>query len=120
MNAVRREQERVETAGTDTINSSQYDSDDDLAVFDAGRAPTQPFNPDSSSRSRSQQQQHYASNPDPFANEGGVYDSYVGQNQNPASYGGGQAANRFGTAVDVSTQHMQQGGDDDDTYDPYL
>lgn len=91
-------------------------------MFDSSRTPTTGASPYSSSGARPAQQ-HYASNPDPFANSQGAYDSYAGgQSQNPASYGGGQAANRFGTAVDVSTQSMSRGkgGYDDDAYDPYL
>ena len=91
----------------------QYDSDDeDLAVFTAGRAP--PTTSTNSYAARPGQPEHYASNADPFANgSSGAYDSFE-QNQNPASYGGGQAENRFGTGVDNGAQ-----GRYDDSYEPY-
>jgi hypothetical protein len=104
--------------------TSQYDSDDDdIAVFSPGRVPppgSQPYG--GSSAGTRPAQQHFTSNANPFSNSQGVYDSYGGQSQNPASYGGGQAANRFGTAVDASTQSMGKGrgGYDDGAYDPYL
>lgn len=129
MNSVRRDREHVARSASQLTLSrlplvQNYDSDDeDLAVFDSSnRTPTSAASPYSSS-SGARPAQHFASNPDPFANSRGAYDPYAsGQSQNPASYGGGQAANRFGTAVDVSTQSMSRGqtGGYNDAYDPYL
>lgn len=107
------------------LKPQQYDSDeDDLAVFDAARrpsattgplygAPDSPHARGSRAAAGSRTGDHYASNPDPFANSQGVYDPYNGQDENTAAYGGGQAANQFGTAVDVKRY-------DAEPYDPFL
>ncbi|SCV68524.1 BQ2448_645 [Microbotryum intermedium] len=88
------------------LHHRQYDSDDeDLAIYSPGRTPdpnAQPYGRRGRGSSNAAQQ-HFASNTDPFANQNGVYDdTYGGQSQNPAAYGGGQAASRFGPAVDAS------------------
>ncbi|GAA5937294.1 hypothetical protein JCM1841_006032 [Sporobolomyces salmonicolor] len=88
--------------------------DEDLAVFSAGREPLPRDGPYTSSAA--QPSQSTASSSNPFSNTRGTYSPY-GQSQNPASYGGGLAANRFGTAVDVSNQSLGKGGYDD--YNPY-
>ncbi|GAA5846250.1 hypothetical protein JCM3766R1_000765 [Sporobolomyces carnicolor] len=80
--------------------------DEDLPVFSPGSRPP-PAN-SASFQSRSAE--------NPFSNSRGTYDPY-GQSQNPASYGGGRAANAFGTAVDVSNQSLGKGGYDD--YNPF-
>ncbi|GAA5879366.1 hypothetical protein JCM1840_006023, partial [Sporobolomyces johnsonii] len=87
--------------------------DEDLAVFSPGREPLPRDGPYTSA---AQPSQSTASSSNPFSNTRGTYDPY-GQSQNPASYGGGQAANRFGTAVDVSNQSLGKGDYDD--YNPY-
>ena len=95
---------------------AQYDSEDeDLSVFSPGRTPPQSSTPSYPARNYAQggaspAPHHYASNPDPFANQHGQYDPYS-QSQNPASYSGGQPANKFGTAVDGPRQRT--------AYDPY-
>ncbi|GAA5828011.1 hypothetical protein JCM11251_005690 [Rhodosporidiobolus azoricus] len=94
-----------------------YDSDDeDLPVFSPGHPPSQPYTVPSLQPVASSS----SSSANPFSNAGGQYDPY-GQSQNPATYGGGQAANRFGTAVDVSNQNLGPGkvGGGYDDYNPY-
>jgi phospholipid-transporting ATPase len=94
--------------------TSQFDSDDeDLSVFTPGQEPAP-----SSSRLASR----YAptsSAANPFSNTRGTYDPALGgQSQNPASYGGGQAANQFGTAVDGRGAVGRYDAAEDD-YNPY-
>ncbi|BGP52544.1 aminophospholipid translocase [Rhodotorula sphaerocarpa] len=98
-----------------------FDSDDeDLAIYTPGLQPAPrnnpygPTNATSAATAGTSLGNGHRSSPslDPFSNTRGVYDPY-GQSQNPASYGGGQAANRFGTAVDLSTQGIGRDDDDD-------
>ncbi|BGP12149.1 hypothetical protein JCM10213_004714 [Rhodosporidiobolus nylandii] len=107
-----------------------FDSDDeDLAVFSAGHPPQNPYLPSSSSFSSAQPSTTTAAappssssaNPNPFSNAQGRYDPY-GQSQNPASYGGGRAANDYGTAVDLSNQGLGlgDGAAKYDDYNPYF
>ncbi|KAK4705641.1 phospholipid-transporting ATPase, partial [Phenoliferia sp. Uapishka_3] len=97
---------------------NHYDSDeDDLAVFTPGRLPAPNSTPSYAQSSHSA---------DPFSNSRGTYGG--GQNQNPAAYGGGQASNRFGTAVDGTMQQgaagagargRGYGNQQQDDFDPY-
>ena len=109
----------------------QFDSDDDddLAIYRPGQEPEPRHNPYGPTNSASAEASASASrngnhrstpSEDPFSNTRGVFDPY-GQSQNPASYGGGQAANRFGTAVDLSNQGIGRYDDlnDDDEYKPF-
>ncbi|GAA5877115.1 hypothetical protein JCM8547_008961 [Rhodosporidiobolus lusitaniae] len=95
-----------------------FDSDDeDLSVFSPSHPPTAPYTVPSSSSSA---HAPTSSSANPFANSRGTYDPY-GQSQNPASYGGGQAASRFGTAVDVRRADIEGetgSADDDDDHLP--
>lgn len=98
-----------EISSLTSLFSQQYDTDDedDLPVFSAGHPPTNPYQP-AGSRSLTA-----AANPFGNATQG-AYDSFE-QSQNPAAYGGGQAANRFGTATDLSNAGRAY----DDPYDNY-
>jgi phospholipid-transporting ATPase len=78
----------------------QYDSDedDDLAVFSSGHQPASPYNNRASTSANRNRYNSNTTNPNPFSNAtAGAYDSFE-QSQNPASYGGGQAAGPYGTA----------------------
>ncbi|KAK4057711.1 aminophospholipid translocase [Microbotryomycetes sp. JL221] len=104
------------------MNNTQYDSeDDDLPVFDHERRPAPDGYP-----YRTSIQPHSSSSPssNPFSNAHGTYDSsYMngGQSQNPAMYGAGQAANPYGTAVDLTTTTTRTTQPKyGDAYDPYL
>lgn len=110
----------------DELPRPQFDSDDeDLAIYTPGLQPAPrnnpygPTNATSAATAGTSLGNGHRSSPslDPFSNTRGVYDPY-GQSQNPASYGGGQAANRFGTAVDLSTQGIGR-YDVDDDYKPF-
>lgn len=101
------------------LSYKQYDSDeDDLAVFSPGappsRSPASPYN----SNSQQHQQQHYASNVDPFSNSSaGAYDSFQ-QNQNTGAYGGGEMIG-MGTAGGSTGRGSGGQARYDDTYEPY-
>ncbi|GAA5915739.1 uncharacterized protein JCM6883_002941 [Sporobolomyces salmoneus] len=104
--------EIISARGTEAVRAREgmdpFDSDDeDLAVFSPNSRPA-PAPPRNETSSRTTD--------NPFSNTRGTYDPY-GQSQNPASYGGGRAANQFGTAVDVSNQSLGKGGYDD--YNPF-
>ena len=110
--------------------AKQFDSDDDddLAIYKPGQEPEPRHNPYGPTKSASadastSRNGNHRSTPseDPFSNTRGVFDPSYGQSQNPASYGGGQAANRFGTAVDLSNQGIGRYDDlnDDDEYKPF-
>ncbi|BGP36162.1 aminophospholipid translocase [Rhodotorula kratochvilovae] len=96
-----------------------FDSDDeDISVFSPGREPpprNNPYGPTPSSSAAPPSASAAAR--DPFANAHGTYDPQ-GQSQNPASYGGGQAASRFGSAMDVGGRGMGR-YDDVDEYNPF-
>ncbi|GAA5906353.1 hypothetical protein JCM8208_003527 [Rhodotorula glutinis] len=98
-----------------------FDSDDeDISVFSPGHEPaprSNPYGPTASTSSAAPPSSSRTAPHDPFANANGTYDPRD-QSQNPASYGGGQAANRYGTATDVSTQGMNR-YDDVDEYNPF-
>jgi len=102
---------------------SQFDSDeDDISIFSPGHEPAPRQNPygptaSTSTSSAAHPPSSRGAHRDPFANANGTYNPRD-QSQNPASYGGGQAANRFGTATDVSTQGMNR-YDDVDEYNPF-
>ncbi|GAA5960201.1 hypothetical protein JCM8115_002542 [Rhodotorula mucilaginosa] len=111
------------------MNVFDSDDDDDLAIYRPGQEPEPRHNPYGPTNSASAEASASASrngnhrstpSEDPFSNTRGVFDPY-GQSQNPASYGGGQAANRFGTAVDLSNQGIGRYDDlnDDDEYKPF-
>ena len=92
----------------------QYDSDedDDLAVFSSKHQPTNPYNNRQSTSGNPNRYNNNSSNPNPFANTtAGAYDSFE-QSQNPASYGGGQAAGPYGTAPGAQRAY-------DDPYQDY-
>lgn len=134
MNVVRPTRFPLEPATSETNSSSrplakQFDSDDDddLAIYKPGQEPEPRHNPygptnSASAEASASRNGNHRSTPseDPFSNTRGVFDPY-GQSQNPASYGGGQAANRFGTAVDLSNQGIGRYDDlnDDDEYKPF-
>ncbi|GAA5916948.1 hypothetical protein JCM6882_003839, partial [Rhodosporidiobolus microsporus] len=99
----------------------KYDSDDeDLSVFSPGHPPQQPYTVPTSQPPPAPSS---SATTNPFSNAAGRYDPYSQsqQSQNPAAYGGGQAANRYGTAVDVSNQKLGPGevGGGYDDYNPY-
>ncbi len=67
-------------------------------MFSSGHQPASPYNNRPSTSTSRNRYTDNSNNPNPFGNNtAGAYDSSE-QSQNPASYGGGQAAGPYGTA----------------------